>query len=285
MESAQTIGFSDEAELKDRCQLQFLAQLMRQGADRFVLKGGLAMRALYDSVRLTKDIDFDCEDSVSAQSMKNQLPKALMLAARLCGLTQPVVAQTKNGERACRWRLEVTLPGSVRRMSYEVEISRRGLPRAAYITTATLRPPVQYRMSPFVVRVYSDAAMAAAKVNALLSDNRSVPRDVYDLHELSVRGADPSALWVESIAREVLERKRGQVWHKILAIGFDMANAELLTWLSPNVRATINADRWDEMRAQVAESVDRWFGRAVPLAKSAEEHGHDAQSDADLAGS
>lgn len=27
MESAQTIGFSDEAELKDRCQLQFLAQL------------------------------------------------------------------------------------------------------------------------------------------------------------------------------------------------------------------------------------------------------------------
>ena len=284
MESAQTIGFSDEAELKDRCQLQFLAQLMRQGADRFVLKGGLAMRALYDSVRLTKDIDFDCEDSVSAQSMKNQLPKALMLAARLCGLTQPVVAQTKNGERACRWRLEVTLPGSVRRMSYEVEISRRGLPRAAYITTATLRPPVEYRMSPFVVRVYADAAMAAAKVNALLSDNRSVPRDVYDLYELSVRGADPSALWVESVAREVLERKRGPVWHKILSIGFDMANAELLTWLSPNVRATINADRWDEMRAQVAESVERWFGRAVPLAKSAEEHGHDAQSDADLAG-
>jgi predicted nucleotidyltransferase component of viral defense system len=68
-ESAKTLGFSDEAHARDLCQLQFLAQLMRQGADRFILKGGMAMRALYGSARLTKDIDFDCEDSVSTQSI------------------------------------------------------------------------------------------------------------------------------------------------------------------------------------------------------------------------
>lgn len=38
-----------------------------------------------------------------------------------------------------------------------------------------------YRIPPFTVRVYGAAAMAGGKVNALLSDNRSVPRDVYDL--------------------------------------------------------------------------------------------------------
>lgn len=81
VDSAKSLGFSDEAEARDRCQLRFLAHLMRQGADRFVLKGGMAMRALYGSARLTKDIDFDCEDSVSAQSMKAQMPKALEQAA------------------------------------------------------------------------------------------------------------------------------------------------------------------------------------------------------------
>jgi len=35
----------------------------------------MAMRALYGSARLTKDIDFDCENSVSAASMKANMPR------------------------------------------------------------------------------------------------------------------------------------------------------------------------------------------------------------------
>lgn len=48
--------------------------------------------------------------------------------------------------------------------------------------------------------------MAAAKVNALLSDNRSVPRDVYDLDNLVRRGASPVSLWTEYLSRENLVR-------------------------------------------------------------------------------
>ena len=100
-----------------------------------------------DPARLTKDIDLDCEDSVSVQSMRNHLPKALERAARLSGLADPLIAQTQDGDRSCRWRLDVALPGAVRRMSYEIEISRRRLPHAAYITTKRLRPPAEYRIS------------------------------------------------------------------------------------------------------------------------------------------
>ena len=282
--SARSLGFSDEAELKDRCQIQFLAQLMRQGADRFVLKGGLAMRALYGSARLTKDVDFDCDDSLSPQSMKNQLPRALRAAARSAGLTNPEVVQTKDGERACRWRLDVDLLGGTRRMSYDVEISRRGLPPAPYIETTTLRSPPDYRIPPFVVRVYTPAAMAAGKVSALLSDNRNVPRDVYDIHELAQNAADPTKLWIDHIPRELLERKRAVVWHKILGIGFDLANSELLPWLAPGVRDTINAEHWDDIRQSVANTVDNWFKVAIPQSAPAEEHGRDPQAEADLAG-
>ncbi len=68
--------------MRDRTQMQFIALLARQGAHRFILKGGMAMRALYGSTRLTKDVDFDGEDSLSQQSMRAQMPKALLQAAR-----------------------------------------------------------------------------------------------------------------------------------------------------------------------------------------------------------
>src|SRR5882757_9321827 len=85
--AAHDLGFSPEAEFRDRTQMQFIALLVRQGASRLILKGGMAMRALYGSTRLTKDVDFDCEDNVSQQSMHTHMNRALLQAARLAGLT------------------------------------------------------------------------------------------------------------------------------------------------------------------------------------------------------
>jgi len=283
VDSAKSLGFSDEAEARDRCQLQFLAQLMRQGADRFVLKGGLAMRALYGSARLTKDIDFDCEDSVSAQSMKAQMPKALEQAARAAGLVGIKVTQTKAGDLASKWRLDALLKGE-RPMTFDVEVSRRGVPGDGYVTTKTVQAPYEYRISPFVVRVYTPVAMAAGKVNALLSDNRSVPRDVYDLYDFVQQGVDPSSLWIAHLPQEVLQRKRDAVWAKIDGIRFDQAFDELLPYIPPSLRETIDEPRWDSMRTDVATHVDKWLEVAIAQAKPAQEMGRDPQSDADLAG-
>ena len=77
---AHELGFSPEAEFRDRTQMQFVALLVRQGASRLILKGGMAMRALYGSTRLTKDVDFDCEDNFSQQSMQTHMSKALLQA-------------------------------------------------------------------------------------------------------------------------------------------------------------------------------------------------------------
>lgn len=281
--SAKSLGFAPEAEARDRSQMSFLSSLMRLGADRYVLKGGMAMRALYSSARLTKDVDFDCEDSVSRLSMSAQIPKALQAAAREAGLTDATVTQTKRGAAANRWTLNGTIREGVR-ISWDVELSSRGVPNAAFIETATIQPPIDYRIARFVVRVYSPPAMAASKVAALLSVSRSVPRDVYDLYELVIRGASPVSLWTAHVSRETLGRKKETALDKVSAIGFELANSELLPYLARDIRATIDERAWDDMRLAVAESVAHWFDLAFAGAKPAKELNRDADSDVDLAG-
>lgn len=281
--SASSLGFSPEAQVRDRSQMAFLSSLMRQGADRYILKGGMAMRALYGSARLTKDVDFDCEDSVSDRSLATRIPNAIEQAARSAGIIEQKIDRTKSGERASRWRLVGRTRDGIA-LTWEVELSRRGVPNARYVETRPIQPPYEYTIAPFVARVYSETAMAAGKVNALLSDNRSVPRDVYDLSDLVRRGASPVALWIEHLSRENLERKRDAVLPKVTLIDFPLANAELLPYLARDIRTTIDEKRWGDMQLEVAEGVGRWFAQAIPKARPAKEMNRDSDTDHDLAG-
>lgn len=281
--SAHDLGFSPEAEFRDRTQMQFVALLMRQGASRLVLKGGMAMRALYGSTRLTKDVDFDCEDNLSQQSLKSHMNRALTQAARLAGLAGAEVTQTKRGERSCRWRIVGTAAGDVK-IVWEVEVSRRGVPPPEFIETKPFETPLAYRIPPFGVRVYGPAAMAGGKVGALLSEHRSVPRDVYDLAELIRHGADPTQLWIRRIPRQVLLRKRPVIMAKVEIIDFAMAAAELLPYIAPQIRHTMDEARWDEIRLDVARHIERWMDEAMVRAEGSDEDDHVPTADIDLAG-
>jgi hypothetical protein len=122
--------------------------------------------------------------------------------------------------------------------------------------------------------------MAGGKVNALLSENRSVPRDVYDLSELIRHGADPTELWIDSILQDVLKRKRPVIMAKIELIDFPMAAAELLPYIAPDIRQSIDEVRWDEIRLNVAHHVERWMDSAIARAKtSGDDHVQSADSD------
>ena len=98
------------------------------------------------------------------------------------------------------------------------------------------------------------------------------------------KGVDPSPLWIAHVAREVLQRKRDAVWAKVDGIGFDQAYGELLPYIAPGLRESIDEARWDSMRTEVAAQVDKWLDTAVAHARSAQEMNRDPRSDADLAG-
>ncbi len=254
-------GFSEHMCAIDRCQIGLLRALASHYDSRLYLKGGMAMRALFGSLRLTKDIDFERAPSLSNDSLRKTLPRALHSAALAAGLLAPAVAVTKDTRTTLRASLGATLRQGGDAIQYEVEVSGRGLPPGAHLVHLNVVPPPAYRVTPFGVNGFDAHAMAAAKVAALHAENRSVPRDVFDLNDLIAQGAAPVALLARS-GRKWLQAVAGKTFERTGAIGWNRADTELLPYLPPSVRRTLDAAAWDDMCLRVAETVDAWLAKA-----------------------
>jgi len=258
-----TEGFSPRMCAIDRCQMGLLRELAVHYDSRLFLKGGMAMRALFGSLRLTKDIDFERAASLSIASLRKTLPKSLEKAALLAGLQGPTATATKVTATTIRVSLAARLSETDEAVQYEVEISGRGLPPPESLVRLSVAPPMSYRMAQFTISSYDAHAMAAAKVAALHSDNRSVPRDIFDLSDLIAQGANPVTLlrqrasptWLRSIADRGIERTS--------IIGWGRANEEVLPYLPERVRETLSAADWEDKCLRVAETVDQWIREAL----------------------
>lgn len=257
-----TEGFSPRMCAIDRCQTGLLRELAVHYDSRLFLKGGMAMRALFGSLRLTKDIDFERAPSLSNASLRKALPNALRTAALIAGLQGPVIFITKDTLTTIRVSLAAYLRETEEPVQYEVEVSGRGLPPVENLVRLTVAPPISYRMTQFAVGSYDAHAMAAAKVAALHSDNRSVPRNVFDLSDLIAQGADPVPLlrrsdpgWLRSFSGRSIERTS--------VIGWDRANEVVLPYLPVRLRAALTAAEWEDKCLRVAEEADRWIAEAL----------------------
>jgi predicted nucleotidyltransferase component of viral defense system len=249
-------GFSARLCAIDRCQIGMLRAIAGQYGSRLYLKGGMAMRALFGSLRLTKDIDFERDPSLSNASLVKALPKALQSAALNAGLHAPAVAITKETKTTIRASLGATLKDTGEPVHYEVEISGRGLPPAEHLVRLSVVPPIAYRITQFGVNSFDAHAMAATKVAALHSGNRSVPRDIFDLADLIAQNADPVPLlrradrkWIKAVSGHTLARAGAIDWNR--------ADAELV--LPRSVRESLDALAWEDMCLHVAETVDSWL--------------------------
>lgn len=254
-------GFSPRLCAIDRCQMVLLRALAGKFGARLYLKGGMAMRALFGSLRLTKDIDFERAANLSNDSLRGALPKALEAAALGAGLLAPRGTVTKSTRTTVRAALQATLAATGEPVQYEVEVSGQGLPPQAHRIHLSVAPPVTYRMTPFGVNSYDADAMAASKVAALHSETRSVPRDIFDLNDLVAQGANAAALlraadghWLDAIA--------GTTLAKVSAIGWNRANEELLPYLPAGAREAMHAAAWDALCLEVAKRVDSWIREA-----------------------
>ena len=126
----------------------------------------------------------------------------------------------------------------------------------------TVAPPLAYRMTPFGVNSYDRHAMAAAKVAALHSNNRSVPRDIFDLNDLIAHAANPVRLLSTRAKPEWLQAISGKAIERTGAIGWDRANGELVPYVPKSVGARLDALRWEDMCLRVAQTVDAWVKEA-----------------------
>jgi predicted nucleotidyltransferase component of viral defense system len=257
-------GFDDRLNSLDRCQVAFLREVVGQYGQRLVLKGGMAMHAVFGSLRLTKDIGFDRQPSLSMESLKTGLPKALVRAAANAGIKQPKAEITILTQTTLRARLVgFALTGDSLR--FEVEISGRDAVAPEWRRRETVVPPMSYGISPFIVESYSNDVLVAMKIAAAMSDARNAPRDVYDLHDLIAANANPKAIMAAKSSQPSLMQMKENVHRKLELIGFDLAREELLPYLPKDIRETLLEYEWLEKTLNVGGAIERWCDQAIEL--------------------
>lgn len=261
--SPSELGFSSEFHEADRCQVALLRSVAAVSAGRLLVKGGMAMRVAFGSMRLTKDIDFDRVDSMSVQSAKSAVSRGMQVAAQVAGVRNLSIDVTKETGTTIRMRMRGVCQGG-EAIRFETEVSGRDSGLTKYRQTVAVVPPPQYGMAPFNVETFTPPAIAAQKVAAVLSAARNVPRDVYDLKDLIAAGADPTTILAD-LPSASLEALHVDVVGKLLQIDFDLARDQLLPYIPPFERESVSEQVWDGYLSTVAENLSRWLGQAEAL--------------------
>jgi len=226
----------------------------------------MAMRAVFGSMRLTKDIDFDRDPTLSQDSLKKSLLKSMTRAATLAGLRGARAQITKDTRTTVRARLEGgTLAGAEAR--FEIEVSGRSTPGGELVRTEVVVPPPQYSMAPFQVTTYTNEALAAMKIAAAMADQRTVARDLYDLHDLALSGANP----VPILARQdpaLLHEYATKALGKLELVTAAQMAQELAPYVPPQQRALLTEDAWIETTLFVADRIKGWCEQALAVSEA-----------------
>jgi hypothetical protein len=240
--------------LLQRVQARFLRELFRASKGGFVLKGGMALAALYGHSRLTRDIDLDFPplSERTAESLHNQIRRALDLALRGSGVVDCKIHVPGKGEISPKWKVSGrSAEGAA--FNLNVEVSRRP-PPPGRVRQVALPGVAAFGFAAFYVDLYEEPVLAAMKLAALLSPDRCAPRDVYDLDLLLA--AHPPGLellnWALKMARIAPPEASQALQNKLEAMPWSMFEAQLLPSLAPLIAARYNAESWAAMKTRVA---------------------------------
>jgi predicted nucleotidyltransferase component of viral defense system len=256
-------GFSARYDAIDRCQIALLREISGEMGDRLILKGGMAMRVAFGSMRLTKDLDFDRNNTIRQTTLKRGLERDLLRAANFAQIRESTVTITKDTSTTVRARVEGRI-GDNEDARFEVEVSGRDRPSQRNIRLAIVTSPRSYAMAPFPVTTYTNEALAAMKIAAALSERRNAPRDLYDLRALMRSGADPTSLLASQGAQQ-LQGFADRALEKLEILSYALAQQELLPFLPPAERAALDEHEWLNATLEVAEGISTWCKKALQL--------------------
>jgi predicted nucleotidyltransferase component of viral defense system len=247
---------------RDMLQARLLSALFTGNVRReVVLKGGLAMRAAYGSVRHTSDVDLQTGSEIPVSRIRALVREALQGALESGIVENPVVSEPKQTDTVQRWKVNGTLTGGGSQISMTVEVSRRGMPDDSDVARFAMQGP-DGGTAVFVDAV-TPQAMAAGKVDALLAPNRVAVRDLYDLHLLVAMQVTPKPEALMRRGRDAVAGGLTDLWAKIELMTWEMARDELLPTLPDAVASALDEDAWDDMRLRTGEAVAGWLETAV----------------------
>jgi len=243
--------------LLQRVQVRFLRELFRASKGGFVLKGGMAVAALYGHSRLTRDIDLDFPplSERTAQSLHNQVRKALDLALRGSGVVDFKIHIPGKGEISPKWKVSGRSSEGAP-FNLKVEVSRRP-PPPGRVRQVALPGVAAFGFGPFYVDLYDEPVLAALKLAALLASDRCAPRDVYDLDLLLPAHLPGSELlsWSLEAARIAPLEASQALQNKLEAMPWSMFETQVLPSVDPLIASRFDAASWAAMKTRIAATL------------------------------
>lgn len=234
-------------------QARFLRELFRASKGGFVLKGGMAVAALFGNTRLTRDVDLDFPplDQRSAESLHKQIRRALEQALR--GYIFDIkINSPGKGEISPTWKVTGHSADGAP-FHFKVEVSRRPPPPGS-VRQVAVPGIAALGIGIFYVDLYSEPTLAAMKIAALLSPDRCAPRDVYDL-DLLLPAHLPSwelLEWALEVAEVAPIDASQTLRSKLEAMPWGLFQTQLLSSMEPGAASRYGAEIWEAMKNRIA---------------------------------
>ncbi len=255
------------SDLLQRVQARFLRELFRAAKGGFVLKGGMAVASLYTQSRLTRDVDLDFPPARlrTAESLHNQIRRALQQALRGSGIVDVRISAPGKAEISPKWKVRGRGP-SGEPFSMKVEVSRRP-PPPGRVRQASVSGVAAYGLGTFYVDLYDESTLAAMKLAALLE--RTAVRDVYDLDLLlPAHPPGPTLIeWALEHAGLAPEGASQRVQQRLASMDWNLFGSQML--IDPAVLERFEKATWEEMKSRVQRALTSLLDAySLPAGKS-----------------
>lgn len=212
----------------------------------------MAISTLYTQSRMTRDVDLDFPGPKhrTADSLHNQVARALQQALRGSGVIDVQVSTPGKGELSPKWKVRGQRP-SGEPFALRIEVSRRAPPpgriRQAVVSGAA------FGLGTFYVDLYDECTLVAMKLAALLE--RTAARDVYDLDLLLPTHIPGPNLIDWALDHAVVARTEAshRVQEKLDSMDWHLFRTQML--IDPAVLERFDEARWQEMKDRVQRAL------------------------------
>jgi len=199
---------------------------------RFVVKGGVNLRAWFGSIRYSEDLDLDTRGCESFE-LQETVDKVLVAPA-LCGLLTTLglevvrSSKPKQTETTQRWKLQLGGAGRGAPLHTKIEFSRRGSEDEFVLEPVSPQVVRPYGIPAPTVNHYTAPSAIRQKIGALAGRREAQARDVWDIeHLFRTTRADPRPLpsRIHKALDTALER--------VIEMPFQNFKAQVVPFLAP----------------------------------------------------
>ena len=245
----------------ERLQRRFLDALYRHiSPGEIVLKGGLALRAVYGLHRRTENIHLDQDRRRSLAHLQKTIRKAIHTAIHGSEFSALEISEPKQTDTVARWKASGKLAdGSPLHMT--IEVSRRNEINKDDLHTIYLRDIALPGLgTPGKIDAYKVSILARQKLMAFLNPRRHAPRDIYDLSCL-LENPDVSNP-LRGLNSDELQVMKSNLWEMLEDITWPEFQDQVITLMDASEAVNFNQDRFEQMQYMVGEGVSIWLDQA-----------------------